>query len=66
MPALTESREVVEALRQRLELTGMGFDLVRLDFYRWLVNHSRDPEFLEKPGQNGEFPVTCLADLSAW
>ena len=40
-PALTEPT----ALPQLLALDLMGFDICRLSFYRWLVQHGRHPEF---------------------
>lgn len=38
--------ELKAAVTQEEELVGMGFNIPRLGYYRWLVLHGRDPEYV--------------------
>lgn len=44
-----------------LILNIMGFDIARLQFYRWLIEHGRDPEFLDGAGPRDLQSLASLA-----
>ena len=46
-------------------LIRMGFEISRLEFYRWLVEHGRDPEWVDVQ-KRGLRPGTCVKEPAVW